>query len=92
MNAELQDLQKKVKTVYDKLYVAQVKTEGERKELERELDELKRNLEMNDLTEYTQQQQQQQQQQSEQWTGYPGILFIKKIYSLRKFHKVQLDL
>jgi hypothetical protein len=89
MNAELQDLQKKVKTVYDKLYVAQVKTEGERKELERELDELKRNLEMNDLTEYTQQQQ-QQQQQSEQWTGYPDItdpLFNAKLYNKKEFNQ-----
>lgn len=91
MNAELEKLQQKLKTVYDKLYVAQVKTEAERKELERELDELKRNLEKNDLVEYIQQQQQQQHDvQPEQWTGYPDITdprFNAKLYNKKEFNQ-----
>ena len=89
MNAELEELQQKLKIVYDKLYVAHVKTEGERKELERELDEVKRKLEKSDLIEYSQLQQLQQQQEPE-WTGYPDItdpLFNAKLYNKKEFNQ-----
>lgn len=89
MNAELKELQQKFKIVYDKLYLGQVKTEGERKELERELDELKRNLEKLNLIEYIQLHR-EDDVRTQQWTGYPDVTdpaFNAKLYNKKEFNQ-----